>query len=53
MSTIISLDDFFANNSTESLWLCIEGAIYDVTHFLNMHPGGGRFLKRLYFIEFC
>ena len=35
-----TLEDIKSHNTTNSLWLCIHGKIYDVTKFQENHPGG-------------
>ncbi|KAL0478312.1 cytochrome b5 [Acrasis kona] len=37
---IVALDDLKSRNNNESCYICIDGYIYDVTKFLNEHPGG-------------
>ncbi|KAJ4165777.1 hypothetical protein LMH87_007395 [Akanthomyces muscarius] len=29
------------------IWLIIEGAVYDVTNFVDEHPGGARVIQRM------
>ena len=36
----ISLQDCKAHNKEEDCWLVISGKVYDVTEFLDEHPGG-------------
>ncbi|KAJ3493888.1 hypothetical protein NLG97_g4446 [Lecanicillium saksenae] len=31
----------------DGLWLIIEGAVYDVTNFVDEHPGGARVIQRM------
>jgi len=40
MSKIISADELRANNTREKLYVCIHGKVYNVTKFLDEHPGG-------------
>ena len=32
------------HNTAESLWVAVDGKVYDVTNFLESHPGGKEFL---------
>lgn len=34
------LSEVAAHNTREDLWMVIEGKVYDVTKFLDEHPGG-------------
>ena len=36
----ISLEELAKHNTAESCWVAINGVVYDVTEFLNHHPGG-------------
>ncbi|XP_012661570.1 cytochrome b5 type B [Otolemur garnettii] len=38
--TYYRLEEVAKRNSLEELWLVIHGRVYDVTRFLNEHPGG-------------
>ncbi|KAK9711384.1 hypothetical protein K7432_007881 [Basidiobolus ranarum] len=40
MNKIISAEELSAHNSRSDLWFSIEGKIYDVTSFVDEHPGG-------------
>jgi len=35
------------NNTEESLWFIIDSKVYDVTDFLDAHPGGEAVLKQV------
>lgn len=37
-----SLDEISTHNTEESLWIAISGSVYDVTDFLNKHPGSAK-----------
>lgn len=32
------------NNATNGVWVCFGSSVYDVTDFVNIHPGGNRIL---------
>lgn len=38
--TYYRLEEVAKRNSSKELWLVIHGRVYDVTSFLNEHPGG-------------
>ncbi|XP_077839842.1 cytochrome b5 type B isoform X4 [Macaca mulatta] len=38
--TYYRLEEVAKRNSLKELWLVIHGRVYDVTRFLNEHPGG-------------
>lgn len=37
---VLSLEEIAKHNSYSSCWLLISGKVYDVTSYLNSHPGG-------------
>jgi cytochrome b involved in lipid metabolism len=37
---IYDLDDVSKHNSENDVWICIDNYVYDVTSWLNKHPGG-------------
>ncbi|KAG9118400.1 Cytochrome b2, mitochondrial precursor [Ceratobasidium sp. 392] len=37
---LISYDEIQRHNSRDSCWVVVNGEVYDVTRFLNDHPGG-------------
>ncbi|PVG04131.1 hypothetical protein CPB86DRAFT_693832 [Serendipita vermifera] len=37
---LISYDEVKRHNTAESCWVILNGDVYDVTEFLNVHPGG-------------
>lgn len=42
MSTVYTWEEVKKHTSVANgLWIVIEGVVYDVTHFLPEHPGGG------------
>lgn len=38
--TYYRLEEVTKRNSSKELWLVIHGRVYDITRFLNEHPGG-------------
>ncbi|XP_047383972.1 cytochrome b5 type B isoform X1 [Sciurus carolinensis] len=38
--TYYRLEEVMKRNSSKELWLVIHGRVYDITRFLNEHPGG-------------
>jgi cytochrome b involved in lipid metabolism len=36
----ISMNDFTRHNSVNDCWIRINGNVYNITNFLNEHPGG-------------
>jgi len=48
MSQSLSAKDVAAHKTVEDgLWLIIDNEVYDVTKFINEHPGGPKILKRV------
>jgi cytochrome b involved in lipid metabolism len=39
-STLITRAEFSRHTTSNSLWICIDGKVFDVTSFQNIHPGG-------------
>ncbi|QKF93574.1 cytochrome b5-like protein [Fadolivirus algeromassiliense] len=37
-----TLDEIATHNTEKSLWLIVNDYIYDVTEFINHHPGGAK-----------
>ncbi len=35
-----TVDEIKTHNTKESLWLIVEGKVYDVTKYVDDHPGG-------------
>lgn len=46
MSKTISPSEISAHNKPEDLWVQIDENVYDLTPFLDEHPGGSKILKR-------
>ncbi len=42
-----TMDEVSKHNTAESLWIAVDNKVYDVTEFLEKHPGGPKAL--LYF----
>ncbi|KAF8138320.1 cytochrome b5-like heme/steroid binding domain-containing protein [Boletus edulis] len=40
MSKVISYAELQTNNTKENLWVAIHGKVYNVTKFIDEHPGG-------------
>lgn len=40
-----SIDEIKKHNSSESLWTYYKGKVYDITDFINKHPGGKIIMK--------
>lgn len=45
MSKIITAEELAKHTSSDSLWMAINGKVYDLTNFLDDHPGGDEVLK--------
>eukprot|EP01052_Picozoa_sp_SAG31_P008344 SAG31_NODE_419_length_15872_cov_21.857985_13_plen_412_part_00 len=45
MSATYSLDEVATHNSKDDCWLVINDVVYDVTEFMDEHPGGSAMLK--------
>ncbi|KAG9234885.1 acyl-CoA dehydrogenase-like protein [Amylocarpus encephaloides] len=43
----ITRDEVARNNTEDSLWLVIDSKVYDVTDFIDAHPGGESVLKQV------
>ena len=42
-----TLDEVAEHASEESLWMVVRGKVYDLTEYLDEHPGGDIMLVRL------
>ncbi|KAN0097216.1 Cytochrome b5-like heme/steroid binding domain containing protein, partial [Tylopilus felleus] len=40
MSKVVSYSELQANNTKQNLWVAIHGKVYNVTKFIDEHPGG-------------
>ncbi|CCH58974.1 hypothetical protein TBLA_0B01310 [Henningerozyma blattae CBS 6284] len=47
MSKLYSYEEIAAHNTTESAWIIIKDKVYDVTKFLDSHPGGDEIILEL------
>ncbi len=45
-SHTLTRDAVAKNNTDKSLWFIIDSKVYDVTDFLDAHPGGEAVLKQ-------
>jgi cytochrome b involved in lipid metabolism len=47
MSKVYSSKEVSEHKTVENgMWVVIDGGVYDVTQFINEHPGGPKILKR-------
>ncbi|CAD6886769.1 unnamed protein product [Tilletia controversa] len=44
MSKTFKADEVKKHQSEESVWVVVDGGVYDVTEFLEDHPGGKKIL---------
>ncbi|ODQ67526.1 acyl-CoA dehydrogenase NM domain-like protein [Nadsonia fulvescens var. elongata DSM 6958] len=42
-----TLEEVSTHNSSESLWIAIDGEVFDVTEFQSTHPGGKKILQKV------
>ncbi|KAF4544535.1 Mitochondrial cytochrome b2 protein [Lasiodiplodia theobromae] len=47
MAKVFSYDEVSKHNTPESCWVVLYGHVYDVTSFLNEHPGGAKIILQL------
>jgi cytochrome b involved in lipid metabolism len=40
----MELADVLAHNTTDDCWIIVNAKVYDVTNYLNLHPGGSSIL---------
>ncbi|KAI9055753.1 hypothetical protein LZ554_000694 [Drepanopeziza brunnea f. sp. 'monogermtubi'] len=43
----LTRDEVAKNNTEDSLWFVIDSKVYDVTDFVDAHPGGDSVLKQV------
>ncbi|PWN35291.1 putative cytochrome b5 [Meira miltonrushii] len=46
MSKTFEADEVKQHKSEESAWVVVDGGVYDVTEFLEDHPGGKKILLK-------
>ncbi|PWN88910.1 putative cytochrome b5 [Acaromyces ingoldii] len=46
MSKTFEADEVKKHTSEQSAWVVVDGGVYDVTSFLDDHPGGKKILLR-------
>lgn len=46
VATVLDGAEIAKHNSPDSCWLVIHGKVYDVTKFLDQHPGGRTILLK-------
>ncbi|KAF4501904.1 L-lactate dehydrogenase (cytochrome) [Fusarium agapanthi] len=44
---IVSLDDLKQHNTANDCWIAVHSKVWDITHFINEHPGGPEVLLNL------
>ncbi|KAF5971143.1 L-lactate dehydrogenase (cytochrome) [Fusarium coicis] len=44
---IVSLDDLKQHNTASDCWIAVHSKVWDITHFINEHPGGPEVLLNL------
>ena len=46
MSKTFTVEEVARHNKVDDLYVIIDSNVYDLTKFLDLHPGGGAILKR-------
>ncbi|WFD29771.1 hypothetical protein MSPP1_000784 [Malassezia sp. CBS 17886] len=46
MSQTYTLAELKSHNTADSAWVAVHGGVYDVTEFLDEHPGGRKILLK-------
>jgi cytochrome b involved in lipid metabolism len=47
MSKTVSASELSAHNKPEDIWVKVDENVYDLTGFIDEHPGGSKILKRV------
>ncbi|QLG70343.1 hypothetical protein HG535_0A02820 [Zygotorulaspora mrakii] len=47
MSNVFTYQEIAEHNSPEDAWIIIDGKVYDVTKFVDEHPGGDEIILEL------
>lgn len=47
MTLQLTRDEVAKNNTLESLWVIIDAKVYDLTEFVDAHPGGETVLQQV------
>ena len=47
MSKSYTLKEVGEHKDGDSMWLVVDNGVYDISNFLDEHPGGAKILKRM------
>ncbi|KAJ1326614.1 Cytochrome b5-like Heme/Steroid binding domain-containing protein [Microdochium nivale] len=47
MSKSYTLKEVGEHKDGDSMWLVVDNGVYDISNFLEEHPGGAKILKRM------
>ena len=47
----ITMEEFTSHDNQKEPWLLVDGIVYDVSGFVNEHPGGAQYIEDLYGID--